>query len=156
MDSDAARQLDRRYVWHPFTRMDQWMADEPLVVERAEGCWLIDREGRRYLDGIASLWVIVHGHRRPELDAALKAQVDKVAHATFLGLANEPAAELAARLVQLAPAGLERVRPRTERGHESSPTAQRTTVAAPMTTNRIPTRTSGPTHQSSPLPSGSS
>jgi adenosylmethionine-8-amino-7-oxononanoate aminotransferase len=109
MDTDAARELDRRYVWHPFTRMDQWMADEPLVVERAEGCWLIDREGRRYLDGNASLWVNVHGHRRPELDAALKAQVDKVAHATFLGLANEPAAELAARLVQLAPAGLERV-----------------------------------------------
>ncbi|MDP8971383.1 MAG: adenosylmethionine--8-amino-7-oxononanoate transaminase [Actinomycetota bacterium] len=100
---------DRRHVWHPFTPMDAWLADEPLVIERAEGCWLIDAHGKRYLDGNASLWVSVHGHRRPELDDALRAQLDKVAHTTFLGLTNPPAAELAARLVGLAPAGLERV-----------------------------------------------
>ncbi|MGH8902461.1 MAG: adenosylmethionine--8-amino-7-oxononanoate transaminase [Egibacteraceae bacterium] len=109
MDTNRLRDLDRRHVWHPFTRMEQWVADEPLVIERAEGCWLIDTDGRRYLDGNASLWVNVHGHRRAELDQALIAQVERVAHATFLGLTNPVAVELAARLVALAPSGLERV-----------------------------------------------
>ena len=101
--------LDHRHVWHPFTDMTGWLADEPLVVERAEGCWLIDTAGRRYLDANASLWVNVHGHARPELDAALREQLDAVAHTTLLGLTNPPAARLAARLAALAPQGLERV-----------------------------------------------
>ncbi len=105
---DAAA-LDHRHVWHPFTDMDSWLADEPLVVERAEGCWLIDTAGRRYLDANASLWVNVHGHARPELDAALREQLDAAAHTTLLGLTNPPAARLAARLAALAPPGLERV-----------------------------------------------
>lgn len=109
MDTERLRNFDRRYVWHPFTRMDQWLADEPLVIERAEGCWLIDTDGRRYLDGNSSLWVNVHGHRRAELDEALRAQLERAAHTTFLGLANPAAVELAARLVALAPPGLERV-----------------------------------------------
>ena len=102
-------ELDRRHVWHPFTNMSAWLADDPLVIDRAEGCWLYDTAGRRYLDANASLWVNVHGHGRAELDQALRDQIDKVAHTTFLGLTNPPAAELAARLVALAPAGLERV-----------------------------------------------
>jgi adenosylmethionine-8-amino-7-oxononanoate aminotransferase len=89
--------------------MTSWLADEPLVVERAEGCWLVDTAGRRYLDANASLWVNVHGHARPELDAALREQLDAVAHTTLLGLTNPPAARLAARLAALAPQGLERV-----------------------------------------------
>ena len=101
--------LDHRNVWHPFTDMNGWLADDPLVITDAEGCWLIDESGRRYLDGNASLWVNVHGHRRPELDAALKVQIDRVAHTTFLGLTNAPAAELASRLVEISPPGLERV-----------------------------------------------
>lgn len=109
MDTEQLRDLDRRYVWHPFTRMDQWVADEPLVIKRAEGCWLIDTDGHRYLDGNSSLWVNVHGHRRAELDQALRAQLEQVAHTTFLGLTSPAAAELAARLVALAPPGLERV-----------------------------------------------
>jgi adenosylmethionine---8-amino-7-oxononanoate aminotransferase len=109
MDTERLRDLDRRHVWHPFTRMDQWLADKPLVIERAEGCWLVDTDGRRYLDGNSSLWVNVHGHRRAELDEALKAQIERVAHTTFLGLTNPAAVELAARLVALAPPGLERV-----------------------------------------------
>jgi adenosylmethionine-8-amino-7-oxononanoate aminotransferase len=109
MDTQRLRDLDRRWMWHPFTRMDQWMDDEPLVIERAEGCWLVDTDGRRYLDGNASLWVNIHGHRRAELDAALKAQLDRVAHTTLLGLTNPAAVTLAARLVALAPPGLERV-----------------------------------------------
>ena len=101
--------LDHRHVWHPFTDHTAWLADEPLVVERAEGCWLVGADGRRYLDGNASLWVNLHGHRRAELDDAVRAQLDRVAHTTFLGLTNPPAAALAERLVRLAPPGLERV-----------------------------------------------
>lgn len=102
--------LDRAHVWHPFTQMQGWMAtEEPLVIERAEGCWLIDDEGRRYLDGISSLWVTVHGHRTKEIDDAIRAQLDRVAHSTLLGLASVPSIELAAELVKRAPAGLNRV-----------------------------------------------
>jgi len=105
---DSAR-LDLQHVWHPFTPMHLWLEEDPLVIERAEGCWLFDTDGNRYLDGNSSLWVNVHGHRKPELDAALKAQVDKVAHTTYLGLGNPAASQLAARLVELAPPGLARV-----------------------------------------------
>ena len=108
-DTAELRALDAAHVWHPFTRMDAWLADEPLVIDAAEGVWLIDRDGRRYLDGNASLWVNVHGHRHPTLDAALHAQVDRIAHATYLGLANTPATLLAERLVALAPGRLDRV-----------------------------------------------
>jgi adenosylmethionine-8-amino-7-oxononanoate aminotransferase len=100
---------DLAHVWHPFTRMDEWLADDPLVIDNAEGCWLYDADGNAYLDGNSSLWVNVHGHRRPELDQAVKGQLEKVAHTTFLGLTNPPAAELAERLVALTPPGLERV-----------------------------------------------
>ena len=89
--------------------MAAWLDDDPLVIDRAEGCWLFDTDGRRYLDGNSSLWVNVHGHARPELDDAVRAQLEHAAHTTFLGLTNPPAARLAARLVELAPAGLERV-----------------------------------------------
>lgn len=107
MDTERLRELDRQHVWHPFTRMDQWMAEDPLVIERAEGCWLIDADGRRYLDGNSSLWVNVHGHRRAELDQAVRDQLERVAHTTSLGLTNPAAVELATRLVALAPPGLE-------------------------------------------------
>jgi len=101
---------DKRFVWHPFTQMKDWLADpEPLVIERARGAWLFDTEGRRYLDGVSSLWVTVHGHRRAELDAAVRAQLDKVAHSTLLGLANVPSIELARALLAVAPKGLAKV-----------------------------------------------
>ena len=101
--------LDRRFLWHPFTQMRDWMSGEPLVIESAEGNHLIDAQGRRYLDGVSSLWCNVHGHRHPMLDAAVRAQLDRVAHTTMLGLTHPGAAELAARLVPLAPKGLTRV-----------------------------------------------
>jgi adenosylmethionine-8-amino-7-oxononanoate aminotransferase len=100
---------DRQYVWHPFTQMRDWLAEEPLVIERGEGNYLIDTDGRRYLDGVSSLWCNVHGHRKPELDAALGEQARQIAHSTMLGLANVPATVLAKRLVELAPASLTRV-----------------------------------------------
>ena len=100
---------DKRYLWHPFTQMQDWERDEPLIIERAEGNTLIDVEGRRYLDGVSSLWVTVHGHRRRELDEAVRTQLDLVAHSTLLGLANVPAIELAEKLVAVAPPGLAKV-----------------------------------------------
>ncbi len=100
---------DHRHLWHPFTQMADWLAEPPLIVAAAEGCTLIDVHGQRYLDGVSSLWCNVHGHRHPRLDAALHAQVDRVAHSTLLGLANVPSIELAHALVALVPPGLTRV-----------------------------------------------
>src|SRR3989454_12193288 len=105
---DAA-DLDRQFVWHPFTQMKGWLAAEPLVIERGEGPYLWDTKGRRYIDGVSSLWVNVHGHRVPEIDAAIREQLDRVAHSTLLGLANEPSVELARELAARAPAGLSKV-----------------------------------------------
>jgi adenosylmethionine-8-amino-7-oxononanoate aminotransferase len=101
--------LDRAHVWHPFTQMQAWPDDDPLVIDRAEGNWLVDDLGRRFLDGVSSLWVTVHGHRRRELDDAVRAQLDKVAHTTLLGLASTPSIELAKALVDVAPPGLTKV-----------------------------------------------
>ncbi len=100
---------DKKFVWHPFTQMRDWEREDMLVVEKGRGVWLEDTDGRRYLDGVSSLWCNVHGHRVPEIDRAVKKQLDKVAHSTFLGLSNVPAIELAEKLVKIAPRGLTRV-----------------------------------------------
>ncbi len=94
---------DLSAVWHPFTQHSVWADDEPLVIERAEGVHLYDTEGRRYLDGVSSLWATVHGHQVPEIDAAVREQLAKVAHSTFLGLTHEPGIALAEQLLDLAP-----------------------------------------------------
>jgi len=109
--ADPARlaAADYAHLWHPFTQQRGWVEEEPLVIERAEGTHLIDVEGRRYIDGVSSLWCNVHGHRHPRLDAAVRNQLERVAHTTMLGLSHPPAIELARRLVELAPPGLERV-----------------------------------------------
>jgi adenosylmethionine-8-amino-7-oxononanoate aminotransferase len=101
--------LDRAHVWHPFTAQADWAASEPLIIDRAEGCELIDTEGRRYLDGVGSLWCNLHGHRHPRLDRALRDQIDLVAHTTLLGLSHPTAILLAKALVDRAPAGLTRL-----------------------------------------------
>ncbi|MDQ4071944.1 MAG: adenosylmethionine--8-amino-7-oxononanoate transaminase [Actinomycetota bacterium] len=100
---------DHAHLWHPFTQQRGWVGEPPLVIERAEGTGLVDDRGRRYIDGVSSLWCNVHGHRHPRLDAAVRAQLDRVAHTTMLGLSHPPGIELARRLVELAPAGLQRV-----------------------------------------------
>jgi adenosylmethionine-8-amino-7-oxononanoate aminotransferase len=102
-------QLDHRHLWHPFTQQRDWVSEEPLMIERAEGTELIDVEGRRYLDGVSSLWCNVHGHRHPLIDRAVRDQLEQVAHSTMLGLSHPSGAELAARLVEIAPPGLSRV-----------------------------------------------
>ncbi len=100
---------DQRYVWHPFTQMGDWLDGRPLVIERAEGNYLIDTEGNRYLDGISSMWVNLHGHDHPKIRRAIHEQLDRLAHSTLLGLASVPSVTLAERLVSIAPEGQTRV-----------------------------------------------
>ncbi|MFM8435047.1 MAG: adenosylmethionine--8-amino-7-oxononanoate transaminase [Planctomycetia bacterium] len=97
---------DREHVWHAFTQMQEY---EPLLIASGQGATLVDTAGNAYLDGSASMWCNVHGHRHPRLDAALRAQLDEVAHTTNLGLSNPTTVELARRLVEIAPPGLEKV-----------------------------------------------
>lgn len=111
--SDSRRAVlsrwDKRYVWHPFTQQADWQKTEPVIVRSARGSSFTDLAGRTYIDGVSSLWVTVHGHRHPALDRAVKAQLGRMAHTTFLGLTHEPAIRLARELARLAPKGLTRV-----------------------------------------------
>ncbi|MGZ8428120.1 MAG: adenosylmethionine--8-amino-7-oxononanoate transaminase [Candidatus Deferrimicrobiaceae bacterium] len=100
---------DKAAIWHPFTQMADWEKEDPLVIERGEGNYLFDTEGRKYFDGVSSLWVNLFGHRRKEIDDAIRSQLDRVAHSTFLGLSHAPAIELAEKLLAVAPPGLLRV-----------------------------------------------
>jgi adenosylmethionine---8-amino-7-oxononanoate aminotransferase len=95
-------QLDHRHIWHPFTQMQDWLREEPLVIVSGRGALLQDAHGREYLDANASIWTNLHGHRHPKINAALRAQLSKIAHSSALGLANEPASLLAAALVKAA------------------------------------------------------
>lgn len=99
--------LDQTHLWHPFTPMAEWCAPgyQPLVLERGQGVWLYDTEGRRYFDGNSSIWTNLHGHCHPVLTAAIREQLDRVAHVSFLGATHEPAVRLAAELVRLFPSG---------------------------------------------------
>ena len=100
---------DKQWIWHPFTQMGDWAKEEILIVESAKGCYLRDIYGRRYLDGVSSLWCNVHGHRVRELDRAIRKQLGQVAHSTFLGLSNVPGIRLAKELIEIVPPGLKRV-----------------------------------------------
>jgi adenosylmethionine-8-amino-7-oxononanoate aminotransferase len=100
---------DHRHLWHPFTQMQDWLAEDPVIIDRGEGVELIDTLGRRYLDGVSSLWCNIHGHRVPELDEALRAQLDRIAHSTLLGLASTASIECAEELVRHVPPALTRV-----------------------------------------------
>lgn len=100
---------DKAYVWHPFTPMKQYLASEPVIIRRGQGVKLEDIHGNWYYDGTSSIWLNVHGHNVPELNAALEAQLRRIAHATMLGQANVPAVALAKRLIEVAPPGLQRV-----------------------------------------------
>src|SRR3954465_6987616 len=100
---------DRKHLWHPFTQQQGWAEEDAVVIESADRCELVDVEGRRYIDGVSSLWCNVHGHRHPAIDVAIRDQMDRVSHSTMLGLSHRPAIELAQRLVEVAPPGLTRV-----------------------------------------------
>ena len=100
---------DKETLWHPFTQMRDWERADPMIIERGRGSTVYDTEGRSYLDGVASLWVNVHGHRKAAIDRALKQQIDRIAHSTLLGLSNVPSILLARKLIRIAPRGLSRV-----------------------------------------------
>ncbi len=101
--------LDKKYIWHPFTQMQEWEKEPQLIIESGKGCTLTDVHGKRYIDGVSSLWVTVHGHRKKEINAAITKQLGKVGHTTLLGLSNVPAILLAEKLVNIAPKGLSKV-----------------------------------------------
>ena len=101
--------LDKQFLWHPFTQMADWLDSDPVIIDRGEGFTLIDTDGRRYIDGVSSLWCNVHGHRVKAIDEAIRDQLDKIAHSTLLGLGQTRAAELAERLIRIAPHGLQKV-----------------------------------------------
>jgi len=99
----------RRYIWHPFTQMSEWEKEIPVIIERGQGVYLFDIHGHRYLDGVSSIWVNLHGHRKTGLDRAIKNQLNRIAHSTLLGLTNVPAIRLARKLIELSPPGLTKV-----------------------------------------------
>jgi adenosylmethionine-8-amino-7-oxononanoate aminotransferase len=108
-DRDALAAADDAHVWHPFTPHSVYRSEDPLMVVAGEGNYLVDADGRRYLDGVASLWCNLFGHRKAEIDDAIRDQLGRIAHSTFLGNASAPAVLLAERLVRIAPEGLSRV-----------------------------------------------
>jgi len=101
--------MDKKFLWHPFTHMKGWLDADPVIIDRAEGVYLYDTEGKRYLDAVSSVWANVHGHGHPMIDRAVREQLEKAAHTTLLGLSNPPAIRLARRLAEITPPGLSRV-----------------------------------------------
>ncbi len=103
------KKWDFDYIWHPFTQMAEYKAKDPIIIERGEGSYLIDVNGKKYIDGVSSLWVNVHGHNNPKINAAITEQLKKIAHSTMLGIANVPAILLAKKLVEITPDNLTKV-----------------------------------------------
>ena len=103
VDARSWGERDAAVVWHGFTQMASYLDNEPVIVEAGDGHELVDVEGRRYLDAISSLWVTTLGHRVPELDQALRDQLDRVAHSTLLGNGNRAVIELAEALAAVVP-----------------------------------------------------
>ena len=103
--TDQLIELDKRLVWHPFTNMPEWCApgNEPLVLVEGNGALLRDSQGREYIDGNSSIWTNIHGHNHPHINAAIRRQLDRVAHTSFLGFTNPAAIELARAIVELFP-----------------------------------------------------
>lgn len=100
-ENKRLEEADKKYIWHPFTQMKEWVGESPIIITEGNDCFIKDVYGRWYLDGVASLWVNIHGHRKKEIDEAIKEQVDKISHSTLLGLSNVPAIKLAEKLVQI-------------------------------------------------------
>ncbi|WP_041614080.1 adenosylmethionine--8-amino-7-oxononanoate transaminase [Paenibacillus sp. JDR-2] len=108
-DYERLANLNKDYLWNPFTQMKDYISSDPLIIERGEGIKLYDVQGRAYYDGFSSVWLNVHGHNVPELNQAITDQLSRVAHSTLLGMANRPAIELAEKLAGIAPSGLNKI-----------------------------------------------
>ncbi|NWF52673.1 MAG: aminotransferase class III-fold pyridoxal phosphate-dependent enzyme, partial [Nitrospirae bacterium] len=100
-DNKNLEELDKKYIWHPFTQMKEWLEEKPIIISEGRDCFVKDIYGRWYLDGVSSLWVNIHGHRKKEIDEAIKDQIDNIAHSTLLGLSNIPAIRLAEKLIKI-------------------------------------------------------
>jgi adenosylmethionine-8-amino-7-oxononanoate aminotransferase len=100
-ENKRLEELDKKYIWHPFTQMKEWIDENPVIIAEGRDCFIKDIYGRWYLDGVSSLWVNIFGHRKKEIDDAIKEQLDRIAHSTLLGLSSVPAITLAEKLVQL-------------------------------------------------------
>ncbi len=105
-DAGHLEAWDKNYLWHPFTQMSSFLKETPLIIKEAKGVILKDVYGKEYIDGVSSLWCNIHGHRKKEIDRAIKAQLKKVAHFTLLGASNIPSVTLAKKLVEIAPKGV--------------------------------------------------
>ncbi len=103
------KELDKKYIWHPFTQMQDWEKQDNLIIAKGEGEFLFDIEGKKYIDGVSSLWLNLHGHKKRDIDDAIKKQLKKVAHSTLLGLGNMPSILLAEKLIQIVPDNLKKV-----------------------------------------------
>ena len=112
LDENYKKQLetwDKAYLWHPFTQMQDYVKETPLIIKEGNGIYLKDINGKEYIDGVSSMWCNIHGHRNKEIDDAIKKQLDKVAHTTLLGPANIPAIELARKIAEITPQGLNKI-----------------------------------------------
>jgi len=110
-ENEHLEELDKKYLWHPFTQMKEWLEEKPVIISEGRDCFIKDIYGRWYLDGVSSLWVNNHGHRKKEIDDAIKEQIDKISHSTLLGLSNAPAIKLAEKLVKIVNQSLTRNTP---------------------------------------------
>ncbi|MBT4259228.1 MAG: adenosylmethionine--8-amino-7-oxononanoate transaminase, partial [Nitrospina sp.] len=100
---------DLKNIWHPCTQMKEHESEPPLLIEKGDGIYLIDRNGKRYIDVISSWWVNLFGHNHPHLNKAIKNQLDQMAHVMFAGITHAPAINLAETLVELTPPNLTKV-----------------------------------------------
>ncbi len=101
IESRKLEEADKKYIWHPFTQMQDWLREHPVIISEGEGSFLTDVHGKKYIDGVSSLWVNIFGHRKREINDAIKGQIGRIAHSTLLGLTNIPAIQLAEKLVSL-------------------------------------------------------
>jgi adenosylmethionine-8-amino-7-oxononanoate aminotransferase len=108
-NNNLLKQRDLDVLWHPCTQMKDHEQYPLIPIQRGQGVWLFDFDGRRYIDAISSWWVNIFGHANPTINAALAAQADQLEHVIFAGFSHEPAIRLAERLVKLTPEGLDRV-----------------------------------------------
>jgi len=109
MNTKILQKMDKNYVWHPFTQMQEWDEDDILIIKKGKGSYLTSTDGKRYLDAISSLWVTVHGHNHPFINKAIKEQLKQIEHSTLLGFSNIPSIKLAKKLVEITPIGLNKV-----------------------------------------------
>ncbi|MCI4625992.1 MAG: adenosylmethionine--8-amino-7-oxononanoate transaminase [Candidatus Magnetoovum sp. WYHC-5] len=108
-DIEYLQKLDKDIIWHPFTQMKDWIRQTPTIITEGRDCFIKDINGKWYIDGISSMWVNIHGHNKKEINEAITKQLEKIAHSTLLGLANEPSILLAEKLIMLISGKLNKV-----------------------------------------------